>query len=101
MEKLIGSLTVDSNNLTWTGDSTTTTTNWGWSYPSWTETQITTSFPIYVKPDLKVLNIKEKILFYYWDNQTLYYAIYEKGEKMEFKNTNDFLEVLNELGVFE
>lgn len=59
------------------------------------------SFPVMVTPEVKVLKIKGKILFYYWNDKTLHYVIYEDGKPIEFKPTDDFLQVLNELGVFE
>lgn len=71
----------------WGDTRTITTTGW--------------SFPVMVTPEVKVLKIKSKVLFYYWDDKTLYYAIYEDSKKIEFKPTDDFLEVLSELGVFE
>lgn len=97
-----------------TRTTTTTTTNSNWipydpynpEYP-WIEpvqpleSYTTTLKYVYTKPDIKTLEIKGKLLFYYWDDQILNYAIYKKGEKLEFQTTIDFLQVLNELGVFE
>ena len=61
----------------------------------------TWSYPTMIMPEVKVLKAKNKVLFYYWNDKTLFYAIYEENKKIEFKPTDDFLEVLSELGVFE
>lgn len=56
----------------------------------------------YYIPTIKVLQIKEKILFYYWEENILNYCLFEKDMKeLNFKQTNDFLAVLKELGVLD
>jgi hypothetical protein len=65
--------------------------------PNWTY-EIKT---IVVAPEIKTLEVKDKLLFYYWSEGILFYAIYKKGEKLSFESTNDFLEVLKKLGLFE
>ena len=109
MNQLQGTVTlnhINSNLANSTGDITRST-DWYWTWPETTPlatppwTQTLTTYPVYITPDIKILNVKGKVIFYYWDNQILNYAIYKEGEKMEFKKTNDFLQVLNELGMFE
>ena len=72
-----------------------------WDSATGTLTTTSWSFPVAVTPEVKVLKAKNRLLFYYWNDKTLFYAIHEDGKKIEFKPTDDFLQVLAELGVFE
>lgn len=109
MNKLQGTVTLNQINSALTNSigDTITSTDWYWTWPETTPlqtptwTQTLTSYPMYITPDIKILNVKGKVIFYYWDNQTLNYAIYKESEKMKFKKTSDFLQVLSELGMFE
>jgi hypothetical protein len=111
MNKLTGTLTISGDaisNCYLNGVSSSTTitntyTDWDWTNPNYGHghSYSLTTYPLYITPDIKILNVKGKVIFYYWDNQQLNYAIYKEGEKMEFKKTNDFLQVLSELGMFE
>ena len=78
-------------------------TNGSWQFHqlhNYQPTIIYSTLPII--PEIKILKIKEHTLFYYWNDSILYYSIFdEKVKKLEFKQTNDFLQVLAELGVFK
>lgn len=72
-----------------------------WNSTTGTLTTTGWSFPVMVTPEVKVLKAKGKLLFYYWNEKILHYAIYEENKPIEFKPTEDFLQVLAELGVFK
>lgn len=84
--------------------------NWDWDwyptnpeFPTYPDTINIPSvqFTPYPVPEIKTLEIKDKILIYYWLDGMLHYSVYEKNTKLDFQVTVDFLEVLKELGLLE
>lgn len=102
----INYLQVDYSSNTLRSDSNNCTIQWPvQTAPGWSDTNVSSityyNTPIVITPEIKTLEIKGNLLFYYWNNSLLFYAVYKKGEKLHFESTEDFLEVLSNLGAFK
>lgn len=49
-------------------------------------------------PSILAVEVKDKILFYYIRDNAIYYAIYEKGSPIVFKQTYDLAEIFKTIG---
>ena len=99
----------DTNNIGATNVNWNSWIEWPYEPPAWPNP----TFPcerfqtwkietITMKPDIKVLKVNGKLLFYYWDEKVLYYCLYsDEMTELKFESTHDFLEVLNKLGVLK
>jgi hypothetical protein len=98
------------NSSTTTGCITTTTypyydenpCDWSRVVPITNYPIVADSYPVLYTPEVKAIEIKGKILFYYYDeNKNLFFTVYGESKKMEFKKSDDLIELLRELGLFE